>query len=192
MKGNAANRARRENGRVARIGYTRLYATASGLLLVVIGLAGFVENPEFTDPELWSELFGFYAVNGWANALHVATGLLALLLARSLSRLWALIAFAGFTGLGLWGVLAPNATLLFGVLPAERSVNALNLALGGLALLALLASRWDRISNAAGIWERRVRESRVRRKRRKQEKLKRERIKRQRTTQRKPGSKPGS
>ena len=44
------------------------------------------------------------------------------------------------------GVLAANSTLLFGVLPATRPVNGLNLLLGLLALVALAASRWDRIT----------------------------------------------
>ena len=194
LKGTARNRPSRQNEGVARTGYTRLYATVSGALLVLAGLAGMVENAEFSAPELWSRLLGFYAVNGWANAVHIGLGLIALLLAPALSRLWALLASIVFLGLGLWGVLAPNAQLLFGVLPAERAVNLVNLALGGLALLALIASRWDRITDAAGIWERRMRKRRVARKRRRQLKLKKKRIRTSKAGASKSGasSKPGS
>jgi hypothetical protein len=120
-------------------GYTRLYATATGLLLVVAGLLGFLVGSDFEDPELTGSLLGFYPVNGWANSLHVLTGILALALAPRRSRTWAWIGALLFTGLGLWGVFAPDGTLLAGVLPASRSVNLVNLLLGLSAVLALSA-----------------------------------------------------
>jgi hypothetical protein len=176
MKGTACNRARRDNEPMARTVYIRLYATVSGTVLILLGLAGMLENPEFPEPALWSELFGFYAVNGWANALHIVLGILALLLAQSISRLWAVIASVVFLGLGLWGVLAPNGELLFGVLPATRPVNLINLLLGGFALAALIASRWDRIRAAAADREQRLKKRRIERKRRRQQRLRRERV----------------
>ena len=187
LKGTAHNRASRDNGTVERIGYTRLYATVSGALLVLLGLAGMIETAEFTEPELWSELLGSYAVNGWANGLHVVLGLMALLLAPALSRLWALVAAVGFLALGVWGVTAPDGELLLGVLPATRPVNLLNLLLGATALIALLASRWDRITAAAATGTRRVGECRADRRRRKKIRQRRRRVS--------PGagsSKPGS
>ncbi len=176
MKGNARNRPSRQNGRVARVGFTRLYATLSGALLVLLGLAGLIENSEFSEPSLWTELFGFHAVNGWAGAFHVIAGLLALLLAPNLSRLWALFAALLFTGLGIWGVLAADGTLLFGVLPATRAVNLLNLLLGTLALAALTASRWDRITDLARGRHERIRERRTVARRKREQTLRRERL----------------
>jgi hypothetical protein len=161
---------------VERKGYTRLYATASGTLLVLAGLAGMIANAEFENPELWSNLFGFYAVNGWANSVHIALGLLALLLAPALSRVWAATAAVVFIGLAVWGILAPNGDLLFGVLPATRSVNLLNLAFGLLAAVALTASLWDRISAAASVLGRKVTERRAARRRRRQIREKRRRL----------------
>ncbi len=191
MKGTARNPSSSDNARVARVGYTRLYATLSGALLVLLGLAGLIENSEFGEPELWSELFGFYAVNGWASLVHIALGLLALLLAQSLSRIWALVAAVTFLGLGLWGVLAADGTLLFGVLPATRPVNGLNLLLGALALLALAASRWDRIRAIASEREKRIRERRVNRKRRRERELRRKRLGSEASGRRPEGRGPG-
>lgn len=128
-----------------RIGYSRLYATVSGAVLVLLGLAGLLENAEFDFPELTSDLLGFYTVNGWANVFHVAIGLLALLMARAWSRLYTLIAVVIFLGLGFWGVFAADGTLLFEKLPAARSVNLLNLILGFSGLACLLATDWNRI-----------------------------------------------
>jgi hypothetical protein len=172
---------------VARVGYTRLYASLSGALLVLLGLAGLIENSEFEEPELWSELLGIYAVNGWASLLHIGLGLIALLLAQNLSRLWALVGGTAFLVLGAWGVLAADGTLLFGVLPATRAVNLLNLLLGGLGLLALAASRWDRIGEFASGRRHQIRQRRTARKRRRERKLRRRRLGRDPGRRRKDG-----
>jgi len=190
MKGTACNRSSSDNGRVERVGYTRLYATLSGALLILLGLAGLIENAQFDEPGLWSELFGFYAVNGWLSLLQIGLGLIALLLAQRRSRLWALLACVVFLGLGIMGVLAANSTLLFGVLPATRPVNALNLLLGVLALAALAASRWDRITAIASEREKRMKERRVSRKRKRERELRRKRLDSEKTAS-KPGNRGG-
>jgi len=160
---------------VERIGYTRLYATVTGAALALLGLFGLLENSEFDLAELHSDLLGFYAVNGWANAFHIAAGLLALVLARTWSRLYALIAAVVFLGLGIWGVTAPNSELLFSKLPAEREVNLLNLLLGLGAVACLVAGYRDRI---AIWWTGRARKRRTRTGRR-ERRLRRQRLKRQ-------------
>ncbi|MBK5231800.1 MAG: DUF4383 domain-containing protein [Thermoleophilia bacterium] len=151
-----------------RIGYTRLYATSAGVVLVLLGLFGLLKSAEFDVPELYSELLGFYAVNGWANLLHIAAGLLGLVMAQRLSRPYALFAAILFIGLGAWGLLAPNSDLLFSKLPAERWVNLFNLILGFGALGCLVASYWDRIVNSVSqrIERRRTRHSRREQRRR--------------------------
>ncbi len=197
MKGTACNRSSSDNGRVERVGYTRLYATLSGALLILLGLAGLIENAQFDEPELWSELFGFYAVNGWLSLLQIGLGLIALLLAQRRSRLWSLLACIVFLGLGIMGVLAANSTLLFGVLPATRPVNGLNLLLGLLALVALAASRWDRITAIVSEREERLKQRRVNRKLKRERELRRKRLGsesagRKPADRKKKGSEPGS
>ena len=197
MKGTACNRPSSDNGRVERVGYTRLYATLSGALLILLGLAGLIENAQFDEPELWSELFGFYAVNGWLSLLQIGLGLIALLLAQRRSRLWSLLACIVFLGLGIMGVLAANSTLLFGVLPATRPVNGLNLLLGLLALVALAASRWDRITAIVSEREERLKQRRVNRKLKRERELRRKRLGsesagRKPADRKRKGSEPGS
>jgi hypothetical protein len=133
-----------------RIAYARLYATATGAFLVLLGFVGLLDNTEFRAHELTSNLFGFYEINGWSGLLHVAAGLVGLLLARPLPRLYAILAGIVFTGLGIWGIAAANGTWLLGGLPANRWVNLLNLLIGLLGLIAYAASRWDRIVTWAG------------------------------------------
>ena len=165
-----------------RIGYTRLYATLSGVLLVLLGLFGLLVSAEFEVPEISARLLGVYTVNGWANAFHVVIGLVALVMARRLSRPYALIATFVFLGLGFWGVFAPNAELLLSKLPAQRSVNLLNLALGFAALACLIAGSWQQIASRFTAWteKRRTRTTR------------RERRRRKRRTRKKVSSKAGS
>ncbi|HMU26191.1 MAG TPA: DUF4383 domain-containing protein [Solirubrobacterales bacterium] len=133
-----------------RTAYARLYATVTGAFLVLLGFVSLLSNTEFQARELTSELLGFYAINGWSGVFHVAAGLLGLLLARPLPRLYALLAGIVFTGLGIWGILAANGTWLLGGLPANRWANLVNLLIGLLGIIAYAASRWDRITAFTG------------------------------------------
>lgn len=151
-----------------RIAYPRLFSTIAGLLLVALGLAGFTTAAGFRNPEITSSLLGFYPVNGWANTLHLVAGLVGLGLARPLPRLFALLAGLLFFGLGVWGILAPDGQLLFGGLPATRSVNVINLVIGMLGLAAFAASRWDRIRVAGAAWTERLSRNVERRRRQRQ------------------------
>ena len=118
-----------------RLGYTRLYATVTGTLLVLIGLFGFLASSEFKTPYLTDEMLGFLAVNGWANSFRIVLGLLGLIMATRFSKLYAGLAGVLLLGLGIWGLLAPNGQLLLDKLPAGRAANILNLVLGLLGLM---------------------------------------------------------
>lgn len=152
-------------GLVDRTAFTRLYATVTGLLLSLGGLAGFAIGSEFTEPTLTEDLLGLYPVNGWANSLHLLTGLLALFLARTGAPIWALLGGLLYTGLAIWGILAPDGHLLAGVLPATRSVNTVNLLIGVSGLTAFLAARAPGLDLSGAARRRQVRRARKRRRR---------------------------
>jgi hypothetical protein len=133
-----------------RTAYARLYATLTGAFLVLLGFVGLLVNTEFSARELTDELLGFYTINGWSGVFHVGAGLIGLVLARPLPRLYALLAGIVFTALGVWGILATNGTWLLDGLPATRWVNLINLLIGLGGLCAYAASRWDRITAWAG------------------------------------------
>lgn len=178
-----------------RITLPRLYSTVAGTLLASLGLAGFLVSSEFRNPELTSDLLGIYPVNGWVSSLHLVAGLIGLALAGRLPRLFALLAGVGFTALGLSGVLAPNGELLFGCLPAPRTVNLIYLGIGLLGLLAVVASRWDRIGATFAGWIEKVGRRRERMVRRRREKRLRKRRRAARATSsggRAGGTRPGS
>ncbi|MFZ9669235.1 MAG: DUF4383 domain-containing protein [Solirubrobacterales bacterium] len=148
-----------------RTSFTRLHASLAGLVLSLLGLIGFAVGSEFAEPSLTEDLLGFYPVNGWANTLHLVTGLAALLLAKARPGVWALVGGLLYTGLGIWGVLAPDGQLLAGLLPASRSVNLLNLVVGLTGLFALAAGRLQKAQGSGVGRRRRVRRARRRRRR---------------------------
>ncbi|MFM8519863.1 MAG: DUF4383 domain-containing protein [Solirubrobacterales bacterium] len=146
-----------------RSSFTRLHASVAGLVLSLLGLIGFAVGSEFAEPTLTVDLLGFYPVNGWADTLHLATGLAALLLARARPGAWALVGGLLYTGLGIWGVLAPDGQLLAGLLPASRSVNLLNLLIGLTGLVAFAAARLPGVKTSGAGRRRRIRRARRRR-----------------------------
>ena len=68
----------------------RLYATVAGVLLTIGGIAGFFYSASFGSPGEVDEMLGTFAVNGWDNVLHLATGLLGLVAAGYAARRYAL------------------------------------------------------------------------------------------------------
>jgi hypothetical protein len=118
----------------------RLYASAVGALLVVLGVLGFFYGSSFGSPGTLDHTLGAFRTNGWENLLWIVVGALGLLLAGAFSRAYALAAGLLLTVLGVWGlVLDPGAAIL-GVFPAAGANEALNLALGILGLLAAAAT----------------------------------------------------
>jgi hypothetical protein len=75
----------------------RLFAALVGAALVAYGIAGFLYDSSFAQPDGIGEALGLLAVNGWANAFHILTGALGLLLAGFASRryaIWLCITYA--------------------------------------------------------------------------------------------------
>jgi len=114
----------------------RLYATAVGALLLILGILGFFYGSSFGSPGTLDHTLGALRTNAWLNLLWAALGALGLLLAGTFSRAYALSAGLLLTVLGVWGLaLSPDAAIL-GFLPASGANEALNLTLGLLGLLA--------------------------------------------------------
>jgi len=114
----------------------RLYATAVGALLILLGIAGFFYGSSFGSPGTLDHTLGALRTNGWLNILWVAIGALGLLAAGTMSRAYALTTGLLLTILGVWGlILDPNDAIL-SIIPASGANEALNLTLGLLGLLA--------------------------------------------------------
>jgi len=68
----------------------RLYATAAGALLVVLGIVGFFYDASFASLDSYEEAFAGLQVNGWLNLFFIATGSLGVLVAGVSSRTYSL------------------------------------------------------------------------------------------------------
>jgi uncharacterized membrane protein HdeD (DUF308 family) len=118
----------------------RLYASAVGALLVILGVLGFFYGSSFGAPGTLDHALGAFRTNGWENLLWIVVGALGLLLGGVASRAYAIAAGLLLTVLGVWGlVLGPGAAIL-GIFPAAGANEALNLAAGLLGLLAAAAT----------------------------------------------------
>jgi hypothetical protein len=114
----------------------RLYASAAGALLVVLGVVGYFYGSSFGSPGTLDHTLGALRTNGWGNLLWVAVGALGLLTAGSFSRAYALGAGLLFTVLGVWGLALDPGAAILGFLPAAGADEALHLTRGILGLLA--------------------------------------------------------
>lgn len=118
----------------------RLYASAGGAFLVVLGIVGFFYSASFGSPGNVGEVLGAFGVNGWENFLHIATGAIGLLVAGYAARRYALCVGAIYLVLAVWGFALGGGHSVLGLLPVEPGEDPLHLALGLLGIAAGLAT----------------------------------------------------
>jgi hypothetical protein len=135
----------------------RLYATAVGALLVVLGIVGFFYGASFGSPGTVEAALGVLRVNAWLNLLYAAAGLLGLLLAGSAPRPYALVSGFLFTVLAIWGFAIGSGGAVLGFLPSNGANCALQLVLGLLGLAAAAGTpRRAKAKQPAGAKRRRL------------------------------------
>lgn len=119
----------------------RLYATLVGAALVVIGIIGFFYEASFAvgDDLVADEQFGFLAVNGWENVVHILAGLTGLAMAGSIAsaRLYSLAFGAIYVVLAIWGWVDES---ILGLILVNDGANVVHLVLGLTGLAAGLAT----------------------------------------------------
>ncbi len=81
----------------------RLFATLVGAGLVIYGIVGFFYDSSFARPDDLREALGLLSVNGWANAFHILTGAVGLLLAGFASRRYAIWLTAMYAAVAMFG-----------------------------------------------------------------------------------------
>jgi hypothetical protein len=118
----------------------RLYATVLGAALVVAGIVGFFYGASFGSPGEVDDALGIFAVNGWANVLHILTGALGLLMAGYASRRYSLWMGALYLALALWGFALGSGEAVLGCLPVNTAGNVLHLAIGALGVATALST----------------------------------------------------
>jgi hypothetical protein len=118
----------------------RLYAALVGAALVAFGIVGFFYSSSFGSPGEVDEVLGVFAVNGWANVLHILTGALGLFVAGYASRWYSLWLGAIYVVLAFWGFALGSGEAILGFLPVDTGIDLLRLTLGALGVAAALGT----------------------------------------------------
>jgi hypothetical protein len=112
----------------------QVYALVIGATLTVAGIVGFFYNASFGSGNGTSRdaVLGILDVNGWHNVVHIASGAVGLLLARSYggSRAYALVLGAVYLVVALLGFLAGDGGEIFGLIPVNTEDNFLHVLIG--------------------------------------------------------------
>jgi hypothetical protein len=120
----------------------RLYATVFGAVLVIAGIIGFFYNSTFTSNErIHDDVFGILAVNGWHNVVHIATGLLGLLMMSTAAREYALGLGVVYIGVAIWGFVLGTGHSILSIVPVNTADNVLHLVIGLAGIAAGLATQ---------------------------------------------------
>jgi hypothetical protein len=122
----------------------QVYTLAIGLMLVVVGVAGFFYNASFStgDGTERDAVLGILDVNGWHNIVHIATGAIGLTVAGSYggARAYAIGMGAVYLLVALLGFLAGDGEEIFDLIPVNTEDNVLHLLIGVAGIAAGLAT----------------------------------------------------
>ena len=119
----------------------QLYALLFGAVLLAVGIVGFVADASFgTGSSVNGDDLIFFEVNAWHNLVHILSGVLGLVLARTAAggRLFALGFGAVYLVVTLWGFIEGDTVLW--LVPVNTADNLLHLAIAALGLAAGFAS----------------------------------------------------
>jgi hypothetical protein len=119
----------------------RIYALAVGVVLVAAGIIGFFYESAFSsDESVRSAVLGLLDVNGWHNVVHIATGLIGIVAARTLAsaRTYCLLFGIVYLVVCIWGFVVGNDASILSIIPVNTEDNILHLLLaaGGFAAYA--------------------------------------------------------
>ena len=119
----------------------QLYALVLGVVLVAVGIVGFAWSASFGTPGESDEVLGLFAVNGWHNLVHLASGALGLGVAGSTagSRIYALGFGAVYLVVTIWGFALGSGSAILDLVAINHGDTVLHLAiaLAGLVIGAI-------------------------------------------------------
>ena len=130
----------------------KLYALIFGAVMTVAGIIGFFYNSTFTsDSSVRDDVLGILSVNGWHNVVHIATGLLGILAARTLTsaRTYCLLFGIVYLVVCVWGFAVGNDGSILGIVPVNTADDILHLLLAAGGFAAYAASAPGRAAHGA-------------------------------------------
>jgi hypothetical protein len=126
------------------------YALLFGAVLLLVGILGFIADATFgSGSNVGGNDFIIFEVNGWHNLVHIASGLLGLMLWRrpDTARLFALGFGGTYLAVTIWGFITGDQVLW--LIPVDTADNVLHLLIASAGLAAGLASQQPRPSSRA-------------------------------------------
>jgi hypothetical protein len=119
----------------------------------VVGIVGFFYSDSFGEPGQVDDVLGVLAVNGWHNLVHLASGLLGLLMARSYSgaRSYAIRLGVVYAAVAIWGFAIGSGDSILGFLPVNSEDNVLHLLIALAGIGAGLGTASTPQPSAAGV-----------------------------------------
>jgi hypothetical protein len=119
----------------------QLYSLIFGAVLLIVGIVGFFVNAKFgTGSKPAGDDLIVFKVNGWHNLVHIASGVLGIIAARTResARLFALGFGAVYGIVTIYGFIA--GTNVLGLLALNGADNVLHLVIAAAGLAAGFAS----------------------------------------------------
>ena len=122
----------------------KAYALGVGAVLVIAGITGFFYESSFSSDSDGAKdaVFGLLDVNGWHNVVHIATGVLGLLMARTTAaaRAYALLLGIVYLTVAVAGFALGDGHFLLSIVPVNDEDNILHLAIALLGFVAFAAT----------------------------------------------------
>jgi hypothetical protein len=106
----------------------QIWARLIGWTLVIAGAIGFAYSSSFGSPGHTDDVFGVLSVNGFHNVVHILSGALGIVMARSWSsaRLYCFILAAAYTVVAIWGFALGDGGAILSIIPVNTEDNVLH------------------------------------------------------------------
>ena len=126
---------RGESPRIPLRSPAQIWAGLIGVVLVLVGIVGFLYSASFGSPGDTDAVLGILDVNGFHNVVHIASGLLGIAMSRSYSsaRTYCLLLAAVYTVVAIWGFVIGDGEAILSIVPVNTEDNVLH------ALIAIVS-----------------------------------------------------
>jgi hypothetical protein len=104
------------------------WARLIGWVLLLAGAVGFFYSASFGSPGEVDAVLGILDVNGFHNLVHVLSGLLGILMARSFAsaRAYCLLLAGAYAVVTIWGLVVGDGGEILSILPVNTEDNVLH------------------------------------------------------------------
>ena len=104
------------------------WARLIGWVLLLAGVVGFFYSASFGKPGEVDAVFGILDVNGFHNLVHILSGLLGIVMARSFgsARAYCLLLAAAYAAVTIWGLVVGDGGEILSILPVNTEDNVLH------------------------------------------------------------------